>query len=218
MPKFESSIGSTEFESTGGGQVFTIPDNSGPQPQQQQEFSGQDAMSFRAEQMRRMQAQNEAANQSRIVEAKRRVEMLVGIGRVTVDIPIQTEQGQIMFTLRTLKGREQRDVEAAIESAPRVEGTDEISPTGLHQIRIEVLANALYSIDNVSIDMVLEVQNQDPNHRYAMRRVFVEELDDALAGHLFLEYQKMLANSRDRFAVKTAEDVKEVAEQIKKSS
>jgi hypothetical protein len=226
MVKIESSIGSSSFEEPAG-RTFQVPD-----------ATGQDAVSFRSQflnnpeqtaatpdmhehQMAQMKAA-EMAKQSALTDAKRRVEMLIGIGRTYKDVKIDTDKGPVTYTLRSLKGREQKELDQEFEKAKRLKRDDGADvgfmPTSLQDIKVCTLKHGISAIDGVDIDIVLGVYTQPMEARVAMRQAFIEELDDGLTNHLFLSYQAMAYENRERFAVKTEKDAKEVAELIKKSS
>ncbi len=230
MVTFESNIGSSSFDIPEG-KSFQVPDATKMTPQEalafRQQFMNQgqqptalpDMQDYRLEQQRIAEANRLSA----LTEAKRRVEVLVGIGRTHREVKVVTDKGLITFTLRSLKGREQRELEHVIEKSEKTteivagQSVQGITPTGMQDIKVCSLKYALYAIDGTDVDIVLGVYDKSPQERSAMRQAFIEEMDNGLTNHLFFSYRAMLDENRERFSIKSEADAKEVAELIKKS-
>lgn len=131
--------------------------------------------------------------------AKRRIEMLVGMARMTRTCDINGTT----FTLQTLRNKESRDV--LVASIP-FDGTIEFTFENAKQ----TLARSLVQIAGTDIDQFLSSSDLD------VKLAFIEELPQPLFSRLYNEYAALDAEARDKFAIKTDAEVKEVVEDLKK--
>jgi hypothetical protein len=233
MPKFESPLGKQSIPERPM-KHLSIPDESGftaPPPPNPQPMGGgfSPSVSRRvgrpmteeemAEWQARMQESQDPDNSLSEVErefkrarqekargverlndgARKRIEMLTDMTRTTrtADIGGQT------YKLQTLKGREMRD---AISAASEYDGTVH-SP---YEIRKQLLGRSLVVVAGVDIASFIGSNELDA------RLNAVEDMDDALLNRLYDEYLAMVKDARDRYSIKTEEDVKEVIEDLKK--
>jgi hypothetical protein len=151
---------------------------------------------------------------------KRRLEILLGIGRGRKDIALDTNDGKFTFSLRTLKGKEQMEVASTAETLKRIRGTkgDYIfSPSSVHVLRLVVLKHSLYAIDGIDIDLVLGQNGRSPDDRLAFREAFIDELDEGLVTHLFASYEALVEEHSAKYNLATDKGIKEVAEKVRKS-
>jgi hypothetical protein len=212
-----SSIG--EGKSQGGARTWNVPDESG-EPQaapDMQEVTPEQINAIRSKFMER--GREEA--QGKLSDAKKRVELLIGVGRRTRDVFIDVDGKKTKFSLRTLKGSEQRLLSQVIERSERASlpgGRIIFTPTSIYDIRQEALKHSLFQIDGVDVDLILGCDNQPIEVRLEQREVLLNEMDDALTAHLFTEYEKLSRETADGYGVKNEKDAKEVAEAIRKSS
>jgi len=131
--------------------------------------------------------------------AKRRIEMLCGIIRTTKSVDLG---GQI-FSLRTLKDKEMRE---ALLLASQYDGTVE-SP---FEIRKQILARSLYEIAGTDAAIFLGDSSIEAMYE------FLEEIDETVLTRLYSEYAILAEEAAQRYSIKTSEDAKEVAEDLKK--
>ena len=131
--------------------------------------------------------------------AKRRIEMLIGITRSTRDVDIE---GNI-FTLQTLKSKEMRQ---AIMSVTQFDGTVE----GPFEMRKQYLARSITHVAGI------EINNFLASDKLEARLAFIDELDEPLLNHLYSEYLELTKMAREKYSVKSDEEVKEVLEDLKK--
>jgi len=131
--------------------------------------------------------------------ARRRIEMLIGMTRTTRTSEIDGN----VFVFQTLQAKEMRD---AITAAAAFDGSVQ-SP---FEIRRQLLARSLTQVAGVDIDQFIG------STILADKLIFIEELDEALLNRLYDEYLKLIQEARNKFAVKTEADVKEVVEDLKK--
>jgi len=154
-------------------------------------------------------------------DARRRVELIAGLGRKTRDVIIEDPRGgTLTITLRSLKAFEQNCVSQEVERANRISlpnGKVGFLPTSLYNIKIEALAHALYLADGQSIDVVLGTANLDYEEQVQARKELLAEMDSALIDHLFVQYERLSQEVIDGYAPKNAEEAKEVVEAIRKS-
>lgn len=150
------------------------------------------------QEMQRLRAQ--AGGESRLSsESKKRIELISGIGRLTKDVLIEGTT----FTLRTLKSKETQ--EATIAGVVQQYKVEEAFET-----RRQFISRALHKIDGHDLYMVIGSNDLES------RLNFVDELDDSVITYLFDEFTKLRNESNAKYSLKTEQDVKEVAEEIKK--
>jgi hypothetical protein len=131
--------------------------------------------------------------------AKRRIEMLVGMTRSSRNVDIEGN----VFVLQTLKSKEMRE---ALMRASEYDGTIQ-SP---FEIRRQLLARSISQIAGVPTEQFLG--SPDVELRFA----FVDELDESLLNRIYEEYLTLVQESKEKFAAKTEEEVKEVLDDLKK--
>jgi len=131
--------------------------------------------------------------------ARRRIEMLIGMTRMTRNVEIEGNS----YVLQTLKGKEMRD---AILSASEFNGTVQFP----FEIRRQMLARSLRQIANISVEQFLGTYDLQA------RFDFIDELDDTLLNRLMDEYSALTNEAKTKYALTTTEQVKEVAEELKK--
>lgn len=132
-------------------------------------------------------------------QAKKRIEMLTGIGRLNKDVVLEDRT----FSLRTLKAKETKDASMAILKC------DTQLEAGFESRRQQV-ARAIYQIDGREIDLVLG------NDSLEIRLEFIDNLEESVLGKLFDEFAALKTESSNKYSIKTSEDVKEVSEDLKK--
>ncbi len=225
MPKFDSPIGSKQFPNQQM-REFSVSDESGyqpPPPPQQMRRDHQappviDEAAFREfqarmqpppPQMREMSAAEQdilAAKRAkregkeRLSEgARRRIEMLIGMTRMTRDVEIA---GQ-MYRVQTLTDQELRD---AIVASAEYDGSVQF----IFENRKQLLARSITMVAGVEIDQFLN------SNELEARVALIEYMDHALLVRLFNEYNDLAKEAQDKYVPKTPEQVKEVAEDLKK--
>ena len=215
MPNFESPIGGRKFASNTM-RNFEVPDESeydAGLPQQNfveenfaREYHARDP--FMQPQKSEVEIEKEirAAREAKRLGrekmsdgAKRRIEMLLGMTRVTREVDIS---GNI-FVLRTLKSKEMSD---AIFEVSKVDGTTQAP----YEIRRQLLARSLTHIAGVEIEQFIG------SNTLQSRLDFVDELDDSVLTRLYMEYTVLSSEARNKYAAKTEQEVKEVLEDLKK--
>lgn len=229
MPNFESPISNKKFQ----GQPMRdleVPDESGqasPVPMGGGQFSPSISRRYGTpmteQEIRDFQARMEAANnpdmglsdierevkqqrqdkihgQNHLNEgARKRIEMLIGMTRSTRTFEIDTNT----YVLQTLKGKEMRE---AILAASEFDGTVQ----GPFEIRKQFLARSLVYVAGVSIEQFVG------SNTFQARLDFIDEMDDTLLNRLMDEYSMLVKEAKEKYAMRTPEQVAEVSEDIKK--
>jgi hypothetical protein len=221
MGKIQSSIGESNFQ-VPGQKNYVVNDETLPRGRVVQPQPGSQQINPAMATALRKQAMDkqEGAEQRSVQEARRRVEIITGIGRKTKDVPIETPEGTITFTLRTLKKFEQNCLAQVIESAERMplsDGRVSFTPTAMAKIQMEALGHSMFLIDGQSVDLVLGTANLDYEEQVLARKDLIGEMDGALIDHLFLQYEQVSKEAYDGYAPRTADEAKEVVETIRKS-
>lgn len=227
MPSFESPITNRKFAAQPLREL-DVPDESGYTQQQpptqnrmpQQYGHQMTAQEFQAFQQQ-MNSQNDDndANISEIEKdleiarkqkragkvplnegARNRIEMLIGMTRLTREVKFDDNN---VYVLRSLKGKEYRE---AIMAASAFDGTVQ-SP---FEIRLQMVARSLFMVGGIPVEQFLG------SNTLESRLAFVEELDDVLLNRLFDEYTELKKECQDKYSLTTIDQVKEVAEDLKK--
>ncbi len=149
--------------------------------------------------MRRLRQEKIQGQQMLNDGAKRRIEMLIGMTRHVREADIDGN----VYILQTLKAKEMRE---AISAASEYDGSVQ-SP---FEIRKQLLARSIVQIAGVPFGQF--VGSDTLEAKFAM----IDELDDILLNRIMAEYSLMVNEAKDKFAIKTQEEVKEVAEDLKK--
>jgi hypothetical protein len=152
------------------------------------------------------QAHKEKANVlkygPRITEhAKRRIEILSNIGRLTRDVKI----GDTTFSLRTLKSKEAR--EAMLDTLAIVKTDLEAS----YESRKRQLAKALFKIDGEDIQIVLGTD--DPVAIMAL----IDDQEETVTDKLWSEFVSLKEEAKTKYGINTTKQTEEVATDLKKS-
>ena len=221
--KFESPLGAKPIS---GPQMreYTVPDESGYSPPQQQrprdtgvpifddaafqEFNTQIHAQTAARPTQPSEVEQQFAEAKRLKRegkerlsdgAKRRIEMLIGMTRLTRDVEIDGH----VYRLKALSSKELGD---ALFAAADFSGT----VLYVFEARKHVLARSLMIIAGVDIEQFLS------SNDLADRLALIDELDHTLLIRLYNEYNIMAKESQDRYVLKTEEEVKEVLADLKK--
>jgi hypothetical protein len=205
MANFNSPLGNKQFS---GQQMreFNVPDDSGYNPppnmsdiQDFQSRSDSDVAEFEARVKESKEFKH--SGKERLNDgAKRRIEMLIGMTRTTREVDLS--EGNV-FILQTLKSKEMRE---AIRIAAEFDGTVQ-SP---FEIRRQLLARSLTQVAGVEVSQFVGSNSLDA------KLILIDDLDESLLNRLFDEYQKMVYDARDKFAIKDASDAEQVVEDLKK--
>lgn len=219
--RVQSSIGNTSHR--GNQRNYVVSDeNLGEHPNPNVErHRPQQINPAMAAELRQQAAERENMAQNRAMqEARRRVEIITGLGRKTKDVTINNDQGKLTFTLRSLKSFEQDALSQVMESVDRISlpnGKISFTPTGMHKIKLEALGHSLYLIDGQSVDVVLATVNEDYIEQVEARKDLLREMDAALVDYLFIQYERLASETTDGYMPKSDSDLKEVVETIRKS-
>lgn len=222
MPQFKSPLGDKSIP----GQPmreFDVPDESdsgmspvmrhrrpaphGPQPPvdigaamaYQQQMEPQDDTADVERQIREARDMKKRGVERLNDGAKRRIEMLVGMTRSTREVNLEDR----LYTLQTLRSREMRE---AMMAASEFDSTVQ-SP---FEIRRQLLARSVSSIAGVDVAQFVGSNSLDA------KLELIDDLDEPLLNRLYDEYLILVREARERYAIKSEADVKEVAEDLKK--
>jgi protein-tyrosine-phosphatase len=214
MNRIRSTIGESNFEGTGPRRFVVGEETQAPMPVQ--EINPAVAANLR----RQAQEYQEQQAQKNTSDARRRIDIITGLGRRTKEVPVDDANGKVIFVLRTLKTFEQNSLAHVYEKAERIDMGDgqlAFSPTSLFQIKIEALSHSLLSIDGQLVDIILGTSNSTYENQVLERRALIEEMDHALINHLYANYQILTQETYDGYIPKTIEEAKAVVETISKS-
>jgi thiamine biosynthesis protein ThiC len=195
-PQMESELGRVRINAPNRGSqpVITVDDPTDAEPA---EFLDADLANLRysAETARKEKQQNRME-----VGAKKRLEILTNLGRATDIVDVEG----INFSIRTLKNGEWREAVKAVSLL-------DLATEQAYEMRAQILARALYAIDNQPVEIVLGTD--DIIHKIA----FIQEMDETAVAYLYNRYTDMAAKNKAKFNLNTEEGVKEAVEEIKKS-
>jgi len=224
MPGIKSEIMNKTLPASQGLREFEVSDESGQEDENIQELEAKFAQrgikldpstlqAMRAKQSMQpltmdvekdiAAARQEKANPKRgrlTAAAKKRVELLSGLKRNTRTCLI----GEYEYQLQTLKGIEIRE---AIMMAVMYEGTVELS----FETRKQLLARSITHVAGNEIGMFLGDDSLE-----ARLEFIGDELDERITSRLYEEYLSLLNEVTEKYAIKTEEDAKKVADDLKK--
>ena len=146
-------------------------------------------------------------------DAKKRIEALIGLCRGRDNVEITDGELRVVFTIRTLKGKEQREQIALTHKLQQSK-----NPAEIYDLRHEALKYSIEMIDGVPADQFLGIHNYGPEDRTAAKLKFVENLDEATISQLYRRYEKLTQDNLTKYLPRSGKEVEEVAAQIKKSS
>lgn len=209
MPNFESPIGGRNFNTSM--REFEVPDESGYSQSHAHSTHRHphiDENSIKNFQTRIEQIPVEQysdaetrSNKNKLNDgAKRRIEMLIGLVQLTREVNIENN----VFILRTLKSREIREV---LMCVVQFDGTIQAP----YEMKKQILARSLTHVAGIELDQFIGSASLDS------KCAFIDELDDTLSSRLYDEYVKLSALAKEKYAINTSDDVKEVSEDLKKS-
>ena len=212
MTEIKSSLGQT-FSGSKPGRVLTVEDESQPK-RPIRSFDEGPARRVHNYQERTLDEEEIKENERRRAEAlemkkrvspeaKERIIFLTELGRIKKSVEVEG----LKFTLQSLKGFEQSEVFDSLSqfvemSALRMQ----------YEVRFQTLARAISHIQDKPFSEVIE------SNDIADKLELVRNLDENVSDHLYKWYQKNIVEfSQEKYAIKDEEDVKEVAESVKKS-
>lgn len=131
--------------------------------------------------------------------AKKRIEILADIGRLTKDVPIEG----IVFSLRTLKSKEARDATMSVFTCAN-------DADAAFEIRRQTLARAIYQIDGQDIELALGGRDFD------LKLELIDSMEETIVNKLWNEFNELRQEVKVKFGLETEEQVKGVVEDIKK--
>lgn len=172
---------------------FAVPDET-----ETHQMGVEEVMAMRRQKMAEMSSVGDAA--------RKRIEILVGIGRAVKTVSV----GETTYSMRTLKGKEMKYLAQKTSEAAK---SNVIS--SIYDGRSLALSMAIYAIDGIDVDIVLDCVGLP--ERLAARMAFYDDMDDALLSHLYSHWEILIKENNDKYAIKNDEDAKEVLASVKKS-
>ncbi len=193
MAKINSPIGSRSYQS--GMKEFVIDDETEgtvPSHEERQEVDYRSHLH---------QRQEKALHQQEKISdgAKKRIEILCGMTQLSKDVQV----GDVSFSIKTLKNKDNRQ---SLSSAMKYDGTVEFP----FEIRKQILARSIASVSGVEINMFLA------DDSLQAKLNFIDELDDFVAERLYQEYLNLNKEIKEKFSIRTQDDIAEMAEDLKK--
>lgn len=149
--------------------------------------------------MKRMRQEKMQSHQVLNDGARKRIEMLIGMTRSTRSVDIEGN----VYGLQTLKGREMREAMMAVSE---FDATVQFP----FEMRRQLLARSLVQVAGVPID------NFVGSNMLESKLEFIDQLDDILLNRLMEEYSALNQEAKSKYTMQKPEDVKEVAEDLKK--
>jgi len=197
MPNYESSITNKKFAAPDMREL-EIPDDSGYSVPEH--LANNEANTAEAERFFQEAKRAKVTGKERLSEgAKRRINILIGAAKTTRQIELD---GNI-WELQSLTGKETQD---ALISAAQFDGTVQFS----YELRKQLLSRSIISIGGVDIATFLSSTN------FNDRLNLMDDLDESLLMRIYEEYIIMSKESKERYAIKTEADAKELVEDLKK--
>ena len=202
MPDIRSEITNRNFPSTQNLRQFEVEDASDPS------YHSHEHQDIHAEQLKIAEMERKVAEARRAKvtgkerlseQAKRRIEMLTNISRMTKDVTIDGN----VYSLRTLRSKE---LQEAIAASVKFDGSINLT----FETRKQFLARGLYKIAGTEISDFLNDDSLEA------RLEFFDYLEESIISRLYGEFQKLTSESEEKYGLKKESDVKEVYEDLKK--
>lgn len=142
------------------------------------------------------------ANANKIGDAaKKRIELLADIGRLSKDINI----GGYSFSLRTLKAKETR------EAALATFATSVTQLEASYEARKQQLARSIFKIDGEDVEAIIGSNSLDDKMK------FIEDnLEDVVVEKLWTEFVALKEEAKEKYGINSVKDAEEVSEDLKK--
>lgn len=131
--------------------------------------------------------------------AKRRIEMLVGMTRVTRSVTLEENT----FILKTLRSKEMRE---ALMAASEYDRTIQFP----FEIRKQLLARSIIQIAGVDIEQFIGSNDMEAKCE------FLDLMDEFLLNRLYNEYLILVRETGEKYSIKNENDVKEIVGDLKK--
>lgn len=174
-----------------------------PAPTQHQEFDNEEEDAYKLEEQIRLSKLARQGKDRLSAERVKRIEFLAGFGSLTKDVDIDG----VKFTLRTLKSKEFKH----LFKFGRELASDIINQFEMQlAIRNETLLFAIKSVNDEAFEDVLGASSLED------LRDKIENIQEDILTLLYAEYEKLVDESKKKYALKSDEDVKEVLEDLKK--
>jgi len=135
---------------------------------------------------------------------KKQIETIVGIGRITRDITLMNGDQKIVFTLRSIKAKEEMELFNFYQE--HVKGRED--PTANKKFKILTLKNSLYKIDGIYFNDLMNIKDNSDEYKINM----LESMDAVLINYLYKEYEKLEVEVLNFY-----KDKEEILERIEKS-
>lgn len=211
MPQFDSPLGTKRFGGIGM-KEYDVSDESGnnvPDANAIRDFQSRLDNDFGSEHTHELsQAEMEikAARAARMQGkerlndgAKRRIEMLIGMTRLTRTCELDGNT----YSFQTLRSK---DIRETYMAAAEYDGTVQFP----YEIRRQLVGRSLIQIAGIEAEQFIG------SNTLASRLAFVDELPESLLSRLFDEYQLLVNESTEKYSIKTEVEAQEVIEDLKK--
>jgi hypothetical protein len=221
MTEVESPLGKASFTDPQQRQnrVLTVDDQSDmqahpayhrrPGPQTHQEQQAQQIANLtrpltpeEMEEITRKRAEAQHAKSRVSQTARDRIEFLTQIGRIRNEFEVDG----VKFSFQSLKSRELEEIHDLMVSL----GSTTESKLNL-EVRKHVLARSLYAIDDIPVSDIIGTDELEAKLELIMT------LDENLVDYMNKFYEeKIMKVGRDKYAIKSQEDMEELVEDVKK--
>jgi len=135
---------------------------------------------------------------------KKRFEFLANIGRAFKDVEIESEDNKVVFTLGTLKSKENKEITMLVLNSSQNDAEF------MFESRRHILAKAIHKING------LEVSDCIGDDSFQSRLDMIDEMDEILIEKLNSEYTSLSNESKKKYGLINQEVAKEVVEDAKK--
>ncbi len=135
---------------------------------------------------------------------KKRFEFLANIGRAFKDVEIESEDNKVVFTLGTLKSKENKEITMLVLNSSQNDAEF------MFESRRHILAKAIHKING------LEVSDYIGDDSFQSRLDMIDEMDEILIEKLNAEYTSLSNESKKKYGLISQEVAKEVVEDAKK--
>lgn len=131
--------------------------------------------------------------------ARKRIELLANIGRLSKDVDIEG----IVFSIRTLKTKETREATMSIFECKN-------DADAAFEIRRQTLARAINQIDGQDLELALGGSD------FGLKLDLIDGMEDVVVGKLYNAFNDLRQEARTKYGLDSEQQAKEVVDDLKK--
>ncbi len=209
MAEINSPIGRRSFPSSQQ-KTFVVDDPTAQAPIQP-------TLQSRLAEKKLFEEQQKKEEAKKISQEMTSLEVILGVGRATKEIQIESDTATVVYTIQTRKVTDAKIITNLTLKLRRMIENKQVEDVADHaySINIYTLVFSVVAINGRTIDSYLDIPEECTYEEIIdIKYEFFEQFDDAIVGRLVNEINQLVAQNSARYMFKSPE---EVAEAITKS-